>query len=104
MTRRLALRAIPYDLAVVALDRLEIDPFAKLRNLVTEEVVRDLPLIAYVPGELSQLERARLDAVAKAAVIAVVDSPEFLADLSTACTCTGRREPCRTPCADCSIA
>ena len=78
-----ALRAIPYDLAVVALDRLEIDPFAKLRDLVTEEVVRDLPLIAYVPGELSKLERARLDAVAKAGVIAVVDSRELLADRAT---------------------
>jgi CheY-like chemotaxis protein len=50
---------------------------------VTEEVVRDLPLIAYVPGELSRLERARLDAVAKAAVIAVVDSPELMADRAT---------------------
>src|SRR6185437_13897561 len=82
-TAALALRAEAYDLAVMALDRREIDPFSTLRNLVTEEVVRDLPLIAYVPGELSRLERARLDAVAKAAVIAVVDSPEQLADRST---------------------
>jgi CheY-like chemotaxis protein len=82
-TASLALRAEPYDLAVMALDRREIDPFSTLRNLVTEEVVRDLPLIAYVPGELSRLERARLDAVAKAAVIAVVDSPELLADRAT---------------------
>jgi signal transduction histidine kinase/DNA-binding response OmpR family regulator len=76
----LALRAERYDLAVMALDRREIDPFAMLRALVTAEAVRDLPLIAYVPGELSRVERARLDAVAKAAVIAVVDSPETLAD------------------------
>ena len=55
----------------------------KLRDLVTEEVVRDLPLIAYVPGELSRLERARLDAVAKAGVIAVIDSRELLADRAT---------------------
>jgi signal transduction histidine kinase/CheY-like chemotaxis protein len=82
-TASLALRSEPYDLAVMALDRREIDPFSALRNLVTEEVVRDLPLIAYVPGELSRLERARLDAVAKAAVIAVVDSPEALADRAT---------------------
>ncbi|MGN6870992.1 MAG: response regulator [Solirubrobacteraceae bacterium] len=82
-TASLALRAEPYDLAVMALDRREIDPFSTLRSLVTEEVVRDLPLIAYVPGELSRLERARLDAVAKAAVIAVVDSPELLADRAT---------------------
>jgi CheY-like chemotaxis protein len=82
-TASLALRAEPYDLAVMVLDRREIDPFSTLRNLVTEEVVRDLPLIAYVPGELSRLERARLDAVAKAGVIAVVDSPEHLADRAT---------------------
>jgi signal transduction histidine kinase/response regulator RpfG family c-di-GMP phosphodiesterase len=79
-TASLALRAEPYDLAVMALDHEEIEPFASLRELVTEEVIRDLPLIAYVPGELSRLERARLDAVAKAAVIAVVDSPELLTD------------------------
>ncbi|MGH2881748.1 MAG: response regulator, partial [Solirubrobacteraceae bacterium] len=57
--------------------------FAALRDLVTEEAIRDLPVIAYVPGELSRLERARLDAVAKAAVIAVVDSPELMADRAT---------------------
>jgi signal transduction histidine kinase/CheY-like chemotaxis protein len=78
-----ALRATAYDLAVMAFDRRDIDPFATLRGLVTDEVVRDLPLVAYVPGELSRLERARLDAVAKAAVIAVVDSPELLADRAT---------------------
>jgi CheY-like chemotaxis protein len=82
-TAAVALRAEEYDLAVMAFDRREIDPFATLRDLVTEEVIRELPLIAYVPGELSRLERARLDAVAKAAVIAVVDSPELLADRAT---------------------
>jgi signal transduction histidine kinase/CheY-like chemotaxis protein len=82
-TASAALRAEPYDLAVMTLDRREVDPFSALRDLVTEEVVRDLPLIAYVPDELSRLERARLDAVAKAAVIAVVDSPEQLADRAT---------------------
>jgi signal transduction histidine kinase/CheY-like chemotaxis protein len=79
-TASVVLRAERYDLAVMTLDRREIDPFSTLRDLVTNEVVRDLPLIAFVPGELSRLERARLDAVAKAAVIAVVDSPEQLAE------------------------
>jgi signal transduction histidine kinase/CheY-like chemotaxis protein len=79
----LALRSGSYDLGVMALDRREVDLFATLRDLVTEEAVRDIPLIAYVPGELSSVERARLDAVAKAAVIAVVDSPELLADRAT---------------------
>ena len=79
----LALRGGGYDLAVLALDGREIDAFATLRDLVTEEMVRDLPLIAYVPEALSKVERARLDAVAKAAVIAVVDSSELLADRAT---------------------
>ena len=74
------LQSAPYDLAVMSFDHAETDPFTTLRNLVTDEVVRDLPVIAYVPGELSRLQRARLDAVAKAAVIAVVDSPERMAD------------------------
>jgi signal transduction histidine kinase/CheY-like chemotaxis protein len=78
-----ALRTGQYDLGVMALDRREIDAFATLRDLVTGEVLRDLPLIAYLPEELSKLERARLDAVAKAAVIAIVDSPELLADRAT---------------------
>jgi CheY-like chemotaxis protein len=78
-----ALRAGSYDLAVMAFDSRELDPFPTLRRLVTDEVIRDLPLVAYVPGELSRLERARLDAVAKAAVIAVVGSPKLMADRAT---------------------
>jgi CheY-like chemotaxis protein len=78
-----ALRAAPHDLAVMALDGRAIDAFAALRQLVTDEVVRDLPLIVHVPSELTKLQRARVDALAKAAVIAVVDSPELLADRAT---------------------
>jgi signal transduction histidine kinase/CheY-like chemotaxis protein len=79
----IALRAAPYDLAVMAIDGLQVHTFATLRELVTDEALRDLPLIAYVPGELTKLQRARLDALAKAAVIAIVDSPERLADRAT---------------------
>ena len=79
----LALRTGPYDLGVMAFDRREVDALGTLRDLVTEEVLGDLPLIAYVPEELSLVERARVDAVAKAAVIAVVDSPELLAERAT---------------------
>jgi signal transduction histidine kinase/CheY-like chemotaxis protein len=77
------LRAAPYDLAVMALDGREVDAFTTLRELVTDEALRDVPLIAYVPRELSKVQRARLDALAKAAVVAVVDSPELLADRAT---------------------
>jgi CheY-like chemotaxis protein len=79
----IALRAAPYDLAVMAIDGLQVDAFATLRELLTDEALRDLPLIAYVPGGLTKLQRARLDALAKAAVIAIVDSPELLADRAT---------------------
>jgi signal transduction histidine kinase/CheY-like chemotaxis protein len=74
-----ALRTGSYDLAVMALsDR--INAFDALRGLVSDDALRDLPVLAYVPGAVSKLQRARLDALAKAAVIAVVDSPERLVD------------------------
>jgi signal transduction histidine kinase/CheY-like chemotaxis protein len=79
----IGLRTAPYDLAVMALDGVGTDAFATLRELVTDETIRDLPLIAYVPGELTKVQRARMDALAKAAVIAIVDSPELLADRAT---------------------
>jgi signal transduction histidine kinase/CheY-like chemotaxis protein len=74
-----ALRAASYDLAVMVLGD-QTSAFDALRGLVTEDILRDLPLLAYVPHPLSKLQRARLDALAKAAVITVVDSPERMAD------------------------
>lgn len=78
-----ALRAAMCDLIVMSFEGRETDAFATLRELVTEQVLRDVPLVAYLPRELSRMQRARLDALAKAAVIAVVDSPELLADRAT---------------------
>jgi len=78
----IALRAATYDLAVMALGD-QINAFDALRGLVTDEVLRDLPLLVCVPHALSKVQRARLDALAKAAVIAVVDSPEHVADRAT---------------------
>ena len=89
-----ALRAGPYDLALMALDGRELDAFATVRELVTDEVLSDVPLVAYVPRELTKVQRARLDALAKAAVIAVVDSPELLADRATLFL---HREPATLP-------
>jgi signal transduction histidine kinase/CheY-like chemotaxis protein len=77
------LRATPYDLAVIAFDDLQTDAFATLRELVTDDLWSDAPLVAYVARELSKVQRARLEALAKGAVIAVVDSPELLADRAT---------------------
>ncbi|HUA46674.1 MAG TPA: response regulator [Solirubrobacteraceae bacterium] len=78
-----ALQAAPCDLAVMALDGRETDAFATLRDLVTDDVLRDVPVVAYLPRQLSKVQRARLDALAKAAVITVVDSPELVADRAT---------------------
>jgi signal transduction histidine kinase/CheY-like chemotaxis protein len=78
-----ALLAAPCDLTVVVLDARQTDAFATLRELVTEQVLGDAPLVAYLARELTKVQRARLEAVAKAAVIAVVDSPELLADRAT---------------------
>jgi CheY-like chemotaxis protein len=51
-----------------------------LREWTADDRLRELPTIAFVPKKLPRPERARLDALAKAAVMAVVDSPERLAD------------------------
>jgi signal transduction histidine kinase/CheY-like chemotaxis protein len=89
-----ALRAGTCDLTVMALDGREADAFATLRELVTEQALGDVPLVAYLSRELTKVQRARLDAVAKAAVIAVVDSPEQLADRATLFL---HREPATLP-------
>jgi CheY-like chemotaxis protein len=75
-----ALRAEPFDLAVVVVGRRRADTFGVLRDVTTDEVLRELPLIAFVKGKLPKAERARLDALSKAAVITVADSPERLVD------------------------
>jgi CheY-like chemotaxis protein len=54
--------------------------FTLLREVGTDEVLRERPLIAFVQDRLPKAERARLDALAKAAVITVADSPERLVD------------------------
>ena len=79
----ITLRAAAYDLAVMALGGVDVDAFATLRELVTDEAIGDLPVIAFVPGAMTKVQRARLDALAKAAVITIVDSPELLADRAT---------------------
>jgi CheY-like chemotaxis protein len=89
-----ALRAATCDLTVMSFEGRETDAFTTLRELVTEQVLRDVPLVAYLPRELSRVQRARLDALAKAAVIAMVDSPELLADRATLFL---HREPATLP-------
>jgi CheY-like chemotaxis protein len=77
-----ALHDQPFDLGVVVVGRRrgESTRFELLRDVATDEVLRERPLIAFVPGKLAKAERARLDALSKGAVITVADSPERLAD------------------------
>jgi HAMP domain-containing protein/signal transduction histidine kinase/CheY-like chemotaxis protein len=79
-----ALRERPFDLGVVLVgrQRTEQSRVELLRDVATDEVLRERPLIAYVPSKLGKAERARLDALSKGAVITVADSPERLADRS----------------------
>jgi signal transduction histidine kinase/DNA-binding response OmpR family regulator/HAMP domain-containing protein len=75
-----ALRSQPFDLGVVSVGRPRSETFALIREAATDEVLRELPLIAYVPDGLTKADRARLDALAKSAVITIADSPERLID------------------------
>jgi signal transduction histidine kinase/CheY-like chemotaxis protein/HAMP domain-containing protein len=75
-----ALRAKPFDLGIVVVGRARSDALALLRDVATDEELRERPLVAFARGSLSKTERARLDALSKAAVITVADSPERLVD------------------------
>ncbi|HEV3056374.1 MAG TPA: response regulator, partial [Solirubrobacteraceae bacterium] len=70
-----------FDLGVAVLDRFSHNGVLALLGEINADVgLRELPLVAYVAGELPRTERARLDALAKSAVVSVVDSPERLVD------------------------
>jgi signal transduction histidine kinase/CheY-like chemotaxis protein/HAMP domain-containing protein len=74
------LRAEPFDLGVVAVGRPRSKAFALIRDAATDDVLRELPVIAFVSEPLSKTDRARLDALAKSAVVSIADSPERLVD------------------------
>jgi CheY-like chemotaxis protein len=69
-----------FDLAVLPIGSDHGDAVGLLRTITSDGVLRELPVIVFVDGELSKAERARLDALSKGAVIAVADSPELLVD------------------------
>jgi HAMP domain-containing protein/signal transduction histidine kinase/CheY-like chemotaxis protein len=70
-----------FDLGVAVLDQTShAEVLALLADINADVGLRELPLVAYVAGELPRTERARLDALAKSAVVNVVDSPERLVD------------------------
>ena len=67
----------------------------------TDPALRELPLIAYIEGSLSKTDRARLEALAKSAVITIADSAERLVDRA-ALFLHRRRRRCRPRPASCS--
>jgi signal transduction histidine kinase/CheY-like chemotaxis protein len=77
------LRQQSFDLGVVALGRGRGRASALIMEVATDEALRELPLIAFVDDSLGKTERARLDALAKSAVITIADSPERLVDRAT---------------------
>jgi CheY-like chemotaxis protein len=74
------LRRERFDLGVVAVVSARSESFALVREASADEGLRELPLIAYLRARLTKADRARLDALAKSAVIAIADSPERLVD------------------------
>jgi len=75
-----ALQAGGFDLAVVLAGRQRRQTLALLREVSTDETLRELPMVVYTARKLPAADRARVDALAKAAVICVADSPERLVD------------------------
>jgi signal transduction histidine kinase/HAMP domain-containing protein/CheY-like chemotaxis protein len=76
-----ALDGSDFDLTVAVLGEYSSDELlALLADVTAHPVLREQPLIAFVQTTLPRAERARLDALAKSAVINVVDTPERLVD------------------------
>jgi signal transduction histidine kinase/CheY-like chemotaxis protein len=75
-----ALQAGGFDLAVVVAGRQRRQTLALLRQVPTDETLRELPIVVHTSRKLPAADRARVDALAKAAVICVAESPERLVD------------------------
>jgi signal transduction histidine kinase/CheY-like chemotaxis protein len=79
-TAAMAVRGGSFDLALMVVGSAVEDRVALLRDWTTDDRLRELPTIVFVTDTLPRPERARLDALAKTAVMSVVDSPERVAD------------------------
>jgi HAMP domain-containing protein/signal transduction histidine kinase/CheY-like chemotaxis protein len=75
-----ALREQLPDLTVVTVGRSTAGAIKVLREISSDPALRERPVVALVPRELAKPDRARIEAQAKSAVMAVVDSPELLVD------------------------
>jgi signal transduction histidine kinase/CheY-like chemotaxis protein/HAMP domain-containing protein len=76
----MAVRSGSFDLALIVVGSAAEDRVSLLHDWTTDDRLRELPTIVFVTDTLPRAERARLDAVAKTAVMSVVDSPERVAD------------------------
>jgi CheY-like chemotaxis protein len=70
----------PPDLTVVVSGGDSGDELAVLREITTDARLRERPLIVFAPDPMAKADRARLEALAKSALMSVVDSPERLID------------------------
>jgi CheY-like chemotaxis protein len=75
-----ALRAEPYDCAVLDLRLPDMSGFEVLERMRDEEALRDLPVVVFTGKELSPEEDARLHTLARSVVVKGVESPERLLD------------------------
>jgi signal transduction histidine kinase/CheY-like chemotaxis protein/HAMP domain-containing protein len=71
------------DLVVVVVGARRTQAMTLFRDISTDPALRERPVVAYIRHELPKSERARLDALAKSAAMAVVDTPERLVDRTT---------------------
>jgi CheY-like chemotaxis protein len=78
-----ALRQLQADLTVIVVGGQPDQALMLLRRLSADPALRERPVIAILERDLPKPDRARLDALAKSAVMAVVDSPERLIDRAT---------------------
>ncbi len=76
----MAVRSGNFDLALMVVGSAAEARVALLRDWTTDDRLRELPTILFVTDTLPRAERARLDALAKTAVMSVVDSPERVAE------------------------
>jgi signal transduction histidine kinase/CheY-like chemotaxis protein/HAMP domain-containing protein len=75
-----ALRLNPPDLIVTALGAAPAAGLALLRDLGVDPELAELPHVVFLSERMPKTDRARVKALAKSAVMSVVDSPERLVE------------------------
>jgi HAMP domain-containing protein/CheY-like chemotaxis protein/signal transduction histidine kinase len=75
-----ALRAEPYDCAVLDLRLPDMSGFQVLEHIRDDPTLADLPVVVFTGKELTPEEDARLHSMARSVVVKGVESPERLLD------------------------